>query len=64
MDFVEGHGPVHKAVLKGGSVIVMEGPEAEGRMEEVLEAVRSGKPIREAPEGIKKYRPERPDTSF
>lgn len=40
--FVEGYGPVCKTVLKNGEVIVMEGPEAEGRIKEVLEAVRSG----------------------
>ncbi len=60
MDFVADKGPV-KTILKGGSVIATEGPEAEGRMEEVLEAVRSDKAIREAPRGTKKYRPQSPN---
>ena len=60
VDLVEGISPVRKATLKGESVIAMEGPEA---MEEVLETVRSGKEIREAPKEAKKSKPERPDTS-
>lgn len=64
VDFVEGYVPVRKTILNSGSVIAMEGPEAEQRMEEVLEAMGSGKTIKEAPKGMKKYRPEGHSTLF
>ncbi len=48
---------VRRTILRGGGVLVLE---AEEGMAEVLEAVRPGNPIKDAPRGVNRYRPHRP----
>ncbi len=57
VNVVEDCGSVRKAVLKGEEVIVLEDEEG---LAAVLEAVRSGKPVNDAPRGANRYRPHRP----
>ncbi len=58
MDIVEGHGPLRKIILKSGKIIVLETEEG---VVEVLEAIRSGKAIKDALKGARKYRPYKPE---